>query len=169
MPGGRHARSGLSGSSWIFRRPPSPLTPGSPSAARAHCFTDGVWFRLLRQVDHYHWFNEAETGSLALRLTSSPSLAPTARLPASPPSQLHGERAIAMVSTFQLTRSTRLSLTDRRKRRGKSRAEFRGWTNQGKVRMVSTIADATRGQGRLLKQAETSPEFFVSFVTFCSK
>ena len=50
-------------------------------------------------------------GSLALRLTSSPSRAPTMRLPASPPSWLHGERASAMVSTFQLTRSTRLILT----------------------------------------------------------
>src|SRR5271166_6283306 len=65
---GRHARRpvtgpGLPGSSWIFRRPPSPLTPGSPSAARARCFTDGVWFRPFWKVDHYHWFNEAESGS----------------------------------------------------------------------------------------------------------
>ena len=49
--------------------------------------------------------------SLALRLASSPSQAPTGRLPAPPLSQLHGERAISMVSTFQLTRSTRLTLT----------------------------------------------------------
>src|SRR4051794_23444015 len=39
------------------------------------------------------------------------SQAPTARLPAPPLGQLHGERAISMVSTFQLTRSTRLNLT----------------------------------------------------------
>ena len=69
-------------------------------------------FTIFWKVDHYHWRNEAETGSLSLRLTSSPSRAPTTRLPAPPPSWLHGERAIAMVSTFQLTRSTRLSLTN---------------------------------------------------------
>ena len=60
---GRRTRSGLSGSSLIFRRPLSPLTPGSPSAACARCFTDGVRFRPFWKVDHYHWFNEAETGS----------------------------------------------------------------------------------------------------------
>src|SRR5262249_48903043 len=76
----------------------------------------GVRFRLFREIDHYHWCHEAETGSLALRLTSSPSRAPTTRLPASPPSRLHGERAIAMVSTFHLTRSTRLSLAHRNTR-----------------------------------------------------
>jgi hypothetical protein len=53
-------------------------------------------------------------GSLALRLTSSRSRAPTAESPRSPPSRLHGERASAMVSTFQLTRSTKLRLTHQR-------------------------------------------------------
>src|SRR5262249_17344367 len=60
------------------------------------------------------WCNEAETGSLALRLASSPSRSSTGRLPATPPSRLHGERAIAMVSTLQLTRSARLNLADRK-------------------------------------------------------
>jgi hypothetical protein len=129
----RHATgSGLSGSSLICRRPPSPLTPGSPSAAYARCFTDGVRFRPFWKVDHYHWFNEAETGSLALRLTSSPSRASTTRLPAPPPSRLHGERAIAMVSTFHLTRSTRLSLTHQKEtKETKSRAQSLGGTRQG--------------------------------------
>jgi hypothetical protein len=67
------------------------------------------------------WCNEAGMGSLALRLTSSPPRAPTARLPAPPPSRLHGERAIAMVSTFQLTRSTRLCLAHRNTRKFKSK------------------------------------------------
>ena len=52
-------------------------------------------------------------GSLALRLTSSRSRASTNGLPRSPPGRLHGERASAMVSTFQLTRSTKLRLTHR--------------------------------------------------------
>jgi hypothetical protein len=108
----RRIQSGLSGSSQICRRPLSPLTPGSPSAAYARCFTDGVWFHLLWKADHCHWFHEAETGSLALRLTSLPSRAPTTWLPTPPPSKLHGERASAMISTFQLTRSTRLTLTE---------------------------------------------------------
>ena len=56
-------RSGLSGSSLNYRRPLSPLTPGSPSAAYARCFTDGVRFRPFWKVDHYHLRNEAETGS----------------------------------------------------------------------------------------------------------
>jgi hypothetical protein len=116
---GRHAcrqvtGPGLPGSSLICRRPLSPFTPGSPSAACARCFTDDVRFRQFRKVDHYHWCNEAEMGSLTLRLTSPPSRAPTTKLPASPPSRLHGERAIAMVSTFHLTRSTRLSLAHRK-------------------------------------------------------
>ena len=53
--------------------------------------------------------------SLSLRLTSSRSQAPTAWLPAPPLSQLHGERAISRVSSFQLTRSTRLTLTHPRR------------------------------------------------------
>ena len=63
MPGSDRTQPGLSGSSLICRRPPSPITPGSPSAAFARCFTDGVRFRPFWKVDHYHWFNEAETGS----------------------------------------------------------------------------------------------------------
>ena len=55
--------------------------------------------------------NEAESGSLALRLTPSPSEASSAGHSDDSLGQLHGERAITMVSTFQLTRPTRLSLT----------------------------------------------------------
>src|SRR5262249_55193290 len=52
-------------------------------------------------------------GSLALRLTSSPSQPPATGSPRAPLSRLHGERASPMVSTFQLTRSTKLHLTHR--------------------------------------------------------
>ena len=55
--------------------------------------------------------NEAETGSLALRLTSSPSGASAPRITPCTPGQLHGERAISMSSSFQLTRTIRLRLT----------------------------------------------------------
>src|SRR5205085_10918086 len=64
------------------------------------------------------WCNEAEVGSLSLRLTSSPPRAPTARSPVPSPRGLHGERAIAMVSTFQLTRSARLCLAHRKNEDG---------------------------------------------------
>ena len=58
-------------------------------------------------------FHEAETGSLALRLTPLPSEAPSAGLLRHPLGQLHGERTISMISTFQLTRTIRLRLTHR--------------------------------------------------------
>jgi len=57
----------------ICRRPPSSVTPGSPAAARTRFFTAGVRLHLLWQVGHSLMCNEAESGSLALRLTSSPS------------------------------------------------------------------------------------------------
>jgi hypothetical protein len=41
--------------------------------------------------------------------------------------------------------------------KGKSPAEFGGWTKHRKLRMVLAMADATRAQGRLLKQAESFP------------
>src|SRR5271166_671796 len=64
-------------------------------------------------------------GSLALRLTSSPSQAPASGSPRPPLSRLHGERASAMVSTFQLTRSTELCLTHPRSQREKYGEEKR--------------------------------------------
>ena len=101
----------------ICRHPPSSTTPGSPAAARARCFAAGCRLRPFRKVGHSQLlgFNEAESGSLALRLTSPRSQASTGRLPITPLSRLHGERAIAMVSSFHLTRSTRLILTHQNK------------------------------------------------------
>jgi hypothetical protein len=55
--------------------------------------------------------NEAESGSLALRLTPLLQQASTVRSPQPPLPPLHGERAIPMFSTFQLKRTIRLSLT----------------------------------------------------------
>ena len=71
----------------------------------------GIFFHMVGNID------EAEMGSLTLRQTSSPHRGSANQLPAAPPSRLHGERAIAMVSTFQLTRSTRLSLAHRNTRK----------------------------------------------------
>jgi hypothetical protein len=83
---------------------PLPLLVAWRSGVRLHPFL---------KVGHSHLlgFNEAESGSLALRLTSSLSQASAGRSPVTPLSRLHGERAIAMVSPFHLTRSSRLLLT----------------------------------------------------------
>jgi hypothetical protein len=98
--------------------------------------------------------------AFALRLTSSPSRAPTARLPASPPSWLHGERAIAMISTSQLTRSTRLSLTDQKETKAtksESRARNGDEKRQGMMRIVSTAAGGFCPRGRSVKTAQALP------------
>ena len=47
----------------ICRRPPSPLTPGSPTAAITRCFTVGMRLHHLWKGGHSHKFNEAESGS----------------------------------------------------------------------------------------------------------
>jgi hypothetical protein len=57
----------------IVRRTPSPITPESPTVAHAHGFTAGAGFILFGRLAAPTWCHEAEPGSLALRLTSSPS------------------------------------------------------------------------------------------------
>jgi hypothetical protein len=79
--------------------------------------------------------------AFALRLTSSPSRAPTARLPAPPPSRLHGERAIAMGSSFQLTRSARLSLTHQ-----KVTKLTKGGTRAGKAEEAPGVTPSNQSQ-----------------------
>jgi len=109
---GRVARRGRSGSWSIGRRPPFPPTPGSSAAAPARYLAVDLRLHQVGKVGRSQMrFHEAEMDSLALRLASSPSQAPTGQLPAPPLSQLHDERAISMVSPSQLTRSTRLTLT----------------------------------------------------------
>jgi hypothetical protein len=70
-------------------------------------------------------------------------------------------RIVARFITIALIENVAIS-------KGKSAAEFGGWTNPGQVRTISTID--YRAEDRLLKQAEDSPfsEFFVTFVAFCS-
>ena len=70
----------------ICRHPPSSTTPGSPAAARARCFAAGSRLRPFTKVGHSQLlgFNEAESGSLALRLTSLHSQASTGWSPITP-------------------------------------------------------------------------------------
>jgi len=54
--------------------------------------------------------HEAESGSLTLRLTSSPKTGlHRAGYPDTMPAWLHGQQAITMISSFQLTRTIRLT------------------------------------------------------------
>ena len=67
---------------------------------------------VLASENSAHWplstsFIEAETSSLALRLTSSSNKAQSAY--SRMLGRLHGERTLTMVSTFQLTRTARLT------------------------------------------------------------
>ena len=94
----------------VCQRPPPPTTPESPTAAVAHCYAVDTRLRHLWQVGHSQQRNEAESGSLALRLTPSSHGASAAGSPRHPPDRLHGERAITMISSFQLTRPARLCL-----------------------------------------------------------
>ena len=87
-----------------------PLTPGSPATASTHCFIADVRLRPHQADCPLPSRNEAEPGSLALRLAGSPFEASSNELPRSTLDRLHVEWVIHMVSSFHLTRSTRLSL-----------------------------------------------------------
>src|ERR1035437_7128665 len=96
----------------IFSRALSPTTPEGPTAACACCFAAGFWLHPSRRTGHLRIPIEAESGSLALRLTGSP---PESAGPSLEPSlvRLHAEQAIYMVTSFQFTRSARLILAYR--------------------------------------------------------
>jgi len=120
----------------ICRRLLSRITPEDPTAACARCFAADLRLHHTRKVGHPHCSISRPKGSLAPRLTSSRSRAPTTRSPQSPPSRLHGERAISMVSTFQLTRSIELCLTH---------PVYRRWNFAVKIPFSLTFADPRRG------------------------
>lgn len=69
------AETGLSGSCWICQRPLSPLTPESPTAACARCFTVGIRLHHFREAGHSHVCHEAETSS-RLRITADVAIFP---------------------------------------------------------------------------------------------
>jgi len=110
----------------ICRHPPSPFTPESPIAAHAHCFAVGAGFTqsgglatltLVTRPNRVHAY-------YALRLTPLLPWAPTKRSPSQPPRSLHGERALTMVSTFQLTRFARLAWRTRFHRSRRLRSQI---------------------------------------------
>ena len=81
-------------------------------------FTTSSRFHPLCKVDHLHLLrNEAESGSLSLRLTPSSQGASTVRLPFLPPLQLHVEQVTHMTGSFHPVRSTRFILAHQRTQR----------------------------------------------------
>src|SRR5580693_333712 len=91
----------------ISPRALSPTTPEGPLGALACCFPNGlVWLHPCRRTGHLRFSIEAESGSLALRLTCSPRDSPASSLRLALV-WLHAEQAIYMVNSFQFTRSTR--------------------------------------------------------------
>jgi hypothetical protein len=96
-----------------FPRALSPTTPEGPLAALACCFTCGlVWLHPSRRTGHLRIPIEAESGSLALRLTCSPPDSPVPSLGLALV-RLHAEQATYTVNSFQFTRSARLILAYR--------------------------------------------------------
>ena len=93
---------------------PLPTTPEGPASALACCFLTGV-FRLhpARRTGRLRLANEAESGSLALRLACRPCQ--VRQIDFSIPRLLGymSEQAIYMVNSFQFTRSARLILAYR--------------------------------------------------------
>jgi hypothetical protein len=87
-----------------------PITGFTISGRLAVCMVPAI----ARSLPRTEVRNEAESGSLALRLTSSPSRASSARLPWRPPRRLHVELAIHMVDTSQSARSAKLCLAHQR-------------------------------------------------------
>lgn len=98
------AGQGLSSSQLNLSMRAAPFTPGSRPAACTCCFAGRDRLRPLRRLGRSHWCHEAKTGSLALRLASSPrGASPPGLLPANarPATWQTGH---SMVDSFHSTR-----------------------------------------------------------------
>ena len=107
--------AGLPGSSANLSARAVPNHPGKSDGCVLPLLSPSVaGFIQIRRTGHFHWRNEAESGSLALRLMRSPYKASPTRI--TPRQRLLGyfnERVILKISSFQLTRSARLGLAHR--------------------------------------------------------
>ena len=80
----------------------SPFTPENSGIARKHLFTPDVWLQPFWKSGRSHfWFNEAASGSLALRLTGSLHGASAQQLLTALSVSLHAGRSVHMMNTFQ--------------------------------------------------------------------
>ena len=85
------------------RRPQSPR--GSPASAHACCFLADNRLQQIRVPGHSpHSCNEAESGSLALRLAPSSYEASQVGSPLAALTRLHGKQAMNMIDSFQSIR-----------------------------------------------------------------
>ena len=126
---------GLPGSCLICRCPLSPVTPPSRIAASARCFTTRVGFTISGKLATRICVTRPNrVHAFALRLTPLLPGASTAGLLRTPPHQLHGERALTMVHSFQRTRSARLRLAHQR---NGSRVETRCGLNGAAIPIVT--------------------------------
>ncbi len=110
----RHARPGLPGSSADLYARAVPSHPGKPDG----CMCSLLHHRCLASPSPEGWplpslCNEAQPGSLSLRLTRSLTGASPAESLRPTPGSVPVERAIDRVTSFQITRSTRLGLAHR--------------------------------------------------------
>jgi len=97
--------------------------------------------------------NEAESSSLALRLTGSPHRASVWGLLLSPPSWLHDGHQVITMITFQIIREVRLSLTHRNTRKARKN---RTWNSAYK--MLSNAVEKFHHSIRQLKVREEGRE-----------
>lgn len=115
-----------------------PLPPREASKVLVLVTTLAVaGFTTLWRVGHLHKRNEAEPGSLALRLTRSLAGASTPGLLPSPPGPLPAERAIRKATSFQVTRSARLILALQRR----GGAERSGITAHSKLGIPASLRE----------------------------
>jgi len=107
--------AGLPGSSANLSTRAVPSDPGkSDGCFRPLLSPSMAGFIQIRRTGHFHWRNEAESGSLALRLMRLPCKAsPTRITPRQRSLGYFDERVISKISSFQLTRLARLCLAHR--------------------------------------------------------
>ena len=121
----------------IFPRALPPLTPTSPTIACARYFIAGPRLPLLRLIGHsFLLCNEAETGSLALRLACSPCKASPVELLPLTLAWLLAERAIYKISSFQNIRSARIILA---LPKDTNDSDICGWTKSRRVRLRTVL------------------------------
>jgi hypothetical protein len=107
--------TGLPGSSADLSARAVPNYPGKSDGCVLPLLSPSMaGFIQIRRTGHFHWRNEAESGSLALRLMRSPRKAsPTRITPRQRSLGYFDERVISKISSFQLIRSARLRLAHR--------------------------------------------------------
>jgi len=98
----------------IFQCAPPPITPKSPKTAFTCCFNAGYRLHHLWKAGHSQLCNEAESSSLALRLTLSSARGFSGQdYSIRCPSDYRDKQAISMAGSFQPARLTRLGLAHR--------------------------------------------------------